>query len=100
MDTVKKEDIANQLAKKNDLLKKNAIKYTNDVFDIIKESLINGDRVEIFGMFSFEIKEVEASSGIMNSKNKDGEIVKIPYKKPEHKKMNVKISKKLKSEIE
>lgn len=100
MKIIKKDDLANELVNKNNLKKKDAIKYINDIFESINENLKEGNKIELYGMFSIETKNVPLKTGTMNSKSKTGEIIKIPYTTPEHKKIKIKISKILKENIE
>ena len=50
----------------------------NTFFDSIKESLVNGDRVEVRGFGSFKVKEYKGYSG---RNPKTGEVVEVKSKK-------------------
>ena len=73
-------------------LKKDLEKFTNIILDEIKQSLKNGDRVELrgFGVFSTNIQKERISRN-----PKTGEKVNTPEKKTIHFKMAKELFKKL-----
>ncbi len=73
-------------------LKKDLEKFTNIILDEIKQSLKNGDRVELrgFGIFSTNIQKERISRN-----PKTGEKVNTPEKKTIHFKMAKELFKKL-----
>ncbi len=58
-----KADLINALAAKNEISKKDAEKAVNAVLDLIGDALKNGDKVQIMGFGSFEVKERAARTG-------------------------------------
>ena len=58
-----KADLINALAAKNEISKKDAEKAVNAVLELIEEALKNGDKVQIMGFGSFEVKERAARTG-------------------------------------
>ena len=59
-----KADLINALAERNGITKKEADKAVSSVLEIIEEALKNGDKVQIMGFGSFEVKERAAKEGI------------------------------------
>ncbi len=73
-----KVDLINALAAKNELTKKDAEKAVNAVLDLIAGALKDGDKVQLMGFGSFEVKERAARTG----KNPaTGETIDIPASK-------------------
>ena len=73
-----KADLINALAAKNEISKKDAEKAVNAVLDLIAEALKNGEKVQIMGFGSFEVKNRAARTG----KNPaTGETIKIAASK-------------------
>ncbi len=73
-----KADLINALAAKNAISKKDADKAVTAVLDLIAEALKSGDKVQIMGFGSFEVKERAARTG----KNPaTGETIEIPASK-------------------
>ncbi len=58
-----KADLINALAAKNEISKKDAEKAVSAVLDLIGDALKNGDKVQIMGFGSFEVKERAARTG-------------------------------------
>ncbi len=58
-----KADLINALAAKNEISKKDAEKAVNGVLDLIADALKDGDKVQIMGFGSFEVKERAARTG-------------------------------------
>lgn len=58
-----KADLINALAAKNEISKKDAEKAVNAVLDLIGDAVKNGDKVQIMGFGSFEVKERAARTG-------------------------------------
>jgi DNA-binding protein HU-beta len=76
--TMNKVDLINALAAKNELTKKDAEKAVNAVLDLIAGALKDGDKVQLMGFGSFEVKERAARTG----KNPaTGETIDIPASK-------------------
>ena len=51
-----KTELINVVAEKSDISKKDADKAVNAVFEAISETLAGGDKVQIVGFGSFEVK--------------------------------------------
>jgi len=73
-----KSDLIKMLAEKEGLTLKTAESALNTVFDTIGQALAQGDRVEIRGFGSFQLKDYEGYDG-WNPKT--GELVKVQPKK-------------------
>lgn len=73
-----KSDLIQALAEKEDLTIKMAEKVVNTVFDLMAQSLAQGDRVEIRGFGSFQVKDYGGYDGL---NPKTGEIVMVKPKK-------------------
>jgi integration host factor subunit beta len=73
-----KSDLIRLLADKEGLTLKTAESAVNTVFNSIEQALIQGDRVEIRGFGSFQVKNYEGYDG-WNPKT--GELVKVQPKK-------------------
>ncbi|MBR6765295.1 MAG: HU family DNA-binding protein [Clostridia bacterium] len=58
-----KADLINALAAKNEISKKDAEKAVNAVLDLIAGALKDGEKVQIMGFGSFEVKERAARTG-------------------------------------
>ncbi len=58
-----KADLINALAAKNEISKRDAEKAVNAVLGLIEEALKNGEKVQIMGFGSFEVKERAARTG-------------------------------------
>lgn len=58
-----KADLINALAEKNGITKKEAEKAVSAVLDIIEGALKAGDKVQIMGFGSFEVKTRAARTG-------------------------------------
>lgn len=73
-----KSDLIAMLADKEGLTLKTAESAVNTVFGSIEQALVRGDRVEIRGFGSFQVKDYEGYDG-WNPKT--GEVVKVQPKK-------------------
>lgn len=58
-----KSDLISQVAEKTDLTKKDAEKAVTAVFASIEEALARGDKVQLVGFGTFEIRERAARKG-------------------------------------
>lgn len=58
-----KMDLVSSVAEKTDLTKKEAEKVVTEVFATIEEALAGGDRVQLVGFGTFEVKERAARVG-------------------------------------
>ena len=70
-----KVELIAQIAEKSGLSKKDAEKALAAVIDTITEAVSNGDKVQLVGFGSFEVKQREARVG-RNPKTK--EVIEIP----------------------
>ena len=73
-----KTELAANVAQKAGITKKDADSYLNVVFDVIKQALVEGDKVQIIGFGTFENRERSARKG-RNPRN--GEEIDIPASK-------------------
>jgi len=73
-----KAELINAVAEKSELTKKDAEKALNAVVDSITEALTAGDRVQIVGFGTFEVRERSAKEAI-NPRTK--EKIQVPAKK-------------------
>ena len=75
-----KTDLVNVIAAEAELTKKQAEAAVNATIDAIANALKNGDKVQLIGFGTFEVKDVAAREG---RNPKTGEIIKIEAcKKP------------------
>ena len=63
-DVVNKKALAELLAEKQDLSKKDAAEIVDEVFNLIADTLKNGGRVDVAGFGKFEVKTRAAREGI------------------------------------
>ncbi|MGI6551956.1 MAG: HU family DNA-binding protein [Bacillota bacterium] len=70
-----KTELVNAVAEKTELTKKDAEKALNAVFASIEEALANGEKVQIVGFGTFEVRERAARMG---RNPKTGEEISIP----------------------
>lgn len=73
-----KTELVTSVAEKAGLTKKDAEKAMNALFASIEEALIEGDKVQIIGFGTFEVKEREARKG---RNPRSGEEITIPASK-------------------
>ncbi|MBV1735734.1 MAG: integration host factor subunit beta [Candidatus Desulforudis sp.] len=73
-----KSDLIQALADKEGLTLKMAEKVVNTFFDLMAQSLAQGDRVEIRGFGSLQVKDYEGYEGL---NPKTGEIIMVKPKK-------------------
>ena len=73
-----KAELVNSIAEKGGLSKKDAEKALNAVTDSITEALAGGDKVQIVGFGTFEVRDKKARDSI-NPRTK--EKIKVPAKK-------------------
>ncbi len=58
-----KTELVNSVAEKGELTKKDAAKAVEAVFEIITDSLKNGDKVQLIGFGNFEVRDRSARKG-------------------------------------
>ena len=73
-----KSDIVKKLSENMNLKKKIAEEVIDTIFDSMKESLINGNKVEIRGFGTFKVKNYKAYEG---RNPRTGEIINVQPKK-------------------
>jgi len=73
-----KTDLVASVAEKTDLTKKDTEKVVNAVFQSIEEALANGDKVQLIGFGTFEVRERAEREGRNPQTN---EAIKIPASK-------------------
>lgn len=70
-----KTDFVSAVSEKASMSKKDAEKALNAVIDVIKDALVAGDKVQLVGFGSFEVKDRAARMG-HNPRTK--EVIEIP----------------------
>ena len=75
---MRKSDLIENLALQRDISVKRAEQVVNEIFDAMGQSLIDGERIEVRGFGSFEIRDYGAYSG---RNPKTGEIINVKPKK-------------------
>ena len=73
-----KAELINAIAEKSELTKKDAEKALNSVVTSITDALVDGDKVQIVGFGTFEVRERSAKEAI-NPRTK--EKINVPAKK-------------------
>ncbi len=73
-----KSDLVGKVAEKVDISKKDTEKAVNAVFESISEALDKGDKVQVIGFGTFEVRKRKAREGRNPS---TGEKIKIPATK-------------------
>ena len=73
-----KSDLVDSVAAKAGMTKKDSARAVDAVFDTIKEQLKTGDKVQLVGFGSFEVKQREARVG-RNPKTMDE--IRIPARR-------------------
>ncbi|WAH36137.1 HU family DNA-binding protein [Alicyclobacillus dauci] len=70
-----KQDLINKTAEKSGLTKKDSEAVVNGIFESIEEALSAGEKVQILGFGTFEVRERAARSG---RNPQTGEVIEIP----------------------
>lgn len=73
-----KSELIAKIAEKAGITKKDAEKATAGIFASIQEALVSGDKVQIIGFGTFEVKERAARTG---RNPQSGEEIQIPASK-------------------
>ncbi|MBO8178276.1 MAG: HU family DNA-binding protein [Bacillus sp. (in: Bacteria)] len=73
-----KTQLIEAVAEKAGLIKKDATKAVDAVFEVIQNSLANGDKVQLIGFGNFEVRERAARTG---RNPQTGEVIEIPASK-------------------
>ncbi|WP_019132870.1 HU family DNA-binding protein [Peptoniphilus obesi] len=71
-----KSELVASIAEKSELSKKDAEKALNGFLDSVQEALASGEKVQLVGFGTFEVRERKAREG-RNPRNPE-EVIKIP----------------------
>jgi len=80
--TTTKKDLAMQVAKDTGCKKSLASKIVDSIFAAMRNSLINGDRIEIRGFGVFQVKDTKPKPAARNPRT--GEIIYVPARRKTH----------------
>ena len=80
--TTTKKDLALQVAKETSCKKSLAAKMVDSIFGAMRNSLINGDRIEIRGFGVFQVKNTKPKPAARNPRT--GEIIYVPARRKTH----------------
>jgi len=73
-----KAELVSLVAEKAELTKKDAEKAVASVFEVIQEALVKGDKVQLVGFGTFEVRDRSARTG---RNPRTGETIEIPASK-------------------
>ena len=82
MATTTKKDLALRVSQDTACKKNLASKMVDTVFEAMRESLINGDRIEIRGFGVFQVKETRPKPAARNPRT--GQIIYVPARRKTH----------------
>lgn len=82
MSTTTKKELALQVSRDTGCNKHLAIQMIDTVFDSMRESLMNGQRIEIRGFGVFQVKETRPKSAARNPRT--GEVIHVPARRKTH----------------
>ena len=80
--TTTQKVLAMQVAKETGCKKSLAFKMVDSIFIAMRNSLINGDRIEIRGFGAFQVKNTKPRSAARNPRT--GEIIYVPARRKTH----------------
>ena len=80
--TTTKKDLAMEIAKDTGCRKSLASQMVDSIFKAMRESLINGDRIEIRGFGVFQVKNTKPKPAARNPRT--GEIIYVPARRKTH----------------
>ena len=80
--TTTKKDLAMQVAKETGGKKSLAAQMVDSIFGAMRNSLINGDRIEIRGFGVFQVKNTKPKPAARNPRT--GEIIYVPARRKTH----------------
>ena len=80
--TTTKKDLALQVANKTDCKKSLASKMVDSIFAAMRDSLIDGDRIEIRGFGVFQVKDTKPKPAARNPRT--GDIIYVPARRKTH----------------
>lgn len=82
MATITKRDIAIKVSEKTGCKKNLAIKLVDNVFATMRDTMIEGNRIEIRGFGIFEVKNTKPKPAARNPRT--GEIIYVPARRKTH----------------
>lgn len=82
MSTTTKKELALQICRDTGCNKHLAIQMVDTVFDAMRESLVNGQRIEIRGFGVFQVKDTRPKSAARNPRT--GEVIHVPARRKTH----------------
>jgi len=80
--TTTKKDLAMQVAKETGCKKSLASQMVDSIFGAMRNSLINGDRIEIRGFGVLQVKNTKPKPAARNPRT--GEIIYVPARRKTH----------------
>jgi len=80
--TTTKKDLAIQVAKETGCKKSLASKMVDSVFNAMRDSLIQGDRIEIRGFGVFQVKDTRPKPAARNPRT--GDVIYVPARRKTH----------------
>lgn len=80
--TTTKKDLAMHVAKETGCKKSLASQMVDSIFGAMRNSLINGDRIEIRGFGVFQVKNTKPKPAARNPRT--GEIIYVPARRKTH----------------
>ena len=80
--TITKRDLAHQVAESTGTQKNIAYEMVDCLFNAMRETLIEGDRIEIRGFGAFTVKDTKAKPAARNPKT--GEMIYVPARRKTH----------------
>lgn len=83
-----KQNLVKEIANRAELTQKDVAKVIDVLPEIIKETVMNGDKIALTGFITFDKKHIEAKSGV----SKLGGVEKA-WSTPERDEISVKLSK-------
>ena len=80
--TTTKKDLALEVSKETGCRKSLASKMVDSMFDAMRRSLINGDRIEIRGFGVFQVKDTKPKPAARNPRT--GDVIFVPARRKTH----------------
>ncbi len=82
MDTITKKDLAQSVADTVSCRNGLALKMVDSLFEVMRETLIDGNRIEIRGFGVLEVKDTRPKPAARNPRT--GELVYVPARRKTH----------------
>jgi integration host factor subunit beta len=82
LETITKRDLAQQVAKATGTQRNMAHAMVDSLFNIMRETLIEGNRIEIRGFGAFTVKDTKPKPAARNPKT--GEVIYVPARRKTH----------------